>query len=168
MTRTWRIVGIASLCAFTLWLGPTTLGYGRSKAEPKKTEPATVCDAGTLEGKYALHGTGAVRTGPFAFAGHFVFDGDGRFSGALTEVSDQRVDHVSVIGTYSVASECRGEGQITAEHEGFVDRHTFEFYGAAGGQRFSWVLTGNSFEDPPLGDALEALVVVLSGSGERL
>jgi hypothetical protein len=117
---------------------------------------------------YALHGTGFVRSGPFAFAGHIAFDGEGQVAGRLTEVSDQRVDHVTFTGTYSVDSDCTGEGEIIAEHAEFVDRHTFEFYGAAGGQRFFWVLTGTSFEEPPIGDAVEALVVTLSGVGERL
>lgn len=159
------VVAVLSIGALALWLTPTAWG---SKAKPNKTGPSMVCDAGTLAGVYAVHGTGAVRHGPIALAGHLVFDGEEKLSGEFTEVSDQWVQHGSVTGTYSVTSDCRGEGDFTAKHEGFVDRHTFDFYGAAGGQRFSWVLTGTSFEDPPLGDVVEALVVVLSGSGERL
>lgn len=194
MLRRSLIVGIASALVYASSGAPTPLSYSAASGAPEPTHltadtsipgdgstaqaetirsgsPATaaepVCDEGTIQGVYAVHGTGQVRTGPFAVAGHVAFV-EGRFSGRFTEVSDQRVDHVPGMGTYSLDPDCRGEGEFSAQHPGFVDHHTFDFYAAEGGRRFFFVLTGNSMEDPPIGDAEEALVVVLSGVGERL
>lgn len=141
--------------------------HGRSAAG--STEKA--CEIANLPAAYALHGNGYAAGMPFAMIGRVVFRGDGKLSGANTEVWNGTVDNATYEGTYSIASTCRGVAKFVEKHENPAtpNLHRLAFVIVAGGQRAFWTLTDNSYTD--LGENENPLpvdTITVSGVAERM
>ncbi len=85
------------------------------RAQNKKESPE--CTVATLEGSFGFTFTGTARTpdGPSPRAGisRYTFDGNGSLSGTQTTVADGMTRRRTLVGSYTVDSDCTGRVVIT-------------------------------------------------------
>jgi hypothetical protein len=146
------------------------LGLGAG-VPPQRSTARTGCDLGTMPAAYALHGSGRAAGMPFAMVGRVVFHGNGKLSGANTEIWNGAVDDTTFEGTYSIGATCRGVVTFVEKHSNptIPNRHRLAFVVASGGKRGFWTLTGNTYRE--LGDVENPLpldTITVSGVAERM
>ena len=131
MTRIGRSKVLALLVALTgFLLIPSAL-----------TKPAhgeTRCSTASLNGPYAIAGSGTIFGSPASFIGTFVFDGLGKSSGGLVLNIGGSVDNITgVTGDYKIDGDCVGADVIhTAHHKPAVTHyHDMQIVVADGGRR---------------------------------
>jgi hypothetical protein len=100
---------------------------------------AAKCSAATLQGTYLYSYTGSVVSekdrGPFAYAGHEVYDGRGHVSGVSTSSTNGKiVRRARSTGTYKVFADC--SGTLT-----YTDGSTYDLFVAPDGSSNMFVQT---------------------------
>lgn len=134
------------------------------------------CGVTTVQGTYALHGTGVASGAPWVANGRFVFDGNGRSSGTAIESYGGVVDDGILEGTYTVESDCRGSATYRMQHrarsagqgEYRHEVHRVDLVVAAGGQRIFWVVVGGDPKAAPAGRETVDAGIMASGTLERM
>lgn len=163
-----RVVAVVAALA----LGTTAVGLATSRA---RAEPG--CSVETLQGAYALHGTGVAFGGPWAGTGRFTFDGAGHSRGTMIESYSGAIDDGVLEGTYSVEPDCRGTATYTMVHTtrtaGQVHKyrhevHRVEVVAAAGGAKIFWILVDSYPHAAPPGPHTDDPTISVSGYFERM
>lgn len=104
----------------------------------KAAQDAPFCPLGneTLHGSYMSHGAGTIiGVGPNAAIGWAIYDGKGNVVKPSTQSVNGVISTVTVIGTYTVNSDCTATEDIT------TNGNHFNLVVAPDGSRFDWIST---------------------------